>query len=216
MIKAFIFDLDGVITETSNQHFQAWKAVSKLIGIDIDLKLNEKLKGVSRDESLKEILRHGDMLDKYSPEEREKISFSKNEYYKILISQFTRENVFEGVIEIFQELKKRNIKIGIASASRNAAGLIKAMELESYVDYIADPDEVENGKPFPDIFLKVASELGAKPEECIAVEDAVAGVTAIKSAGMYAVGIGDEDVLKQADIVYRETKDMDLQMLLEI
>lgn len=216
MIKAFIFDLDGVITETSNQHFQAWKAVSKLIGIDIDLKLNEKLKGVSRDESLKEILRHGDMLDKYSPEEREKISFSKNEYYKILISQFTRSNVFEGVIEIFQELKKRNIKIGIASASRNAAGLIKAMELESYVDYIADPDEVENGKPFPDIFLKVASELGAKPEECIAVEDAVAGVTAIKSAGMYAVGIGDEDVLKQADIVYRETKDMDLQMLLEI
>ena len=216
MIKAFIFDLDGVITETSNQHFQAWKAVSKLIGIDIDLKLNEKLKGVSRDESLKEILRHGDMLDKYSPEEREKISFSKNEYYKILISQFTRSNVFEGVIEIFQELKKRNIKIGIASASRNAAGLIKAMELENYVDYIADPDEVENGKPFPDIFLKVASELGAKPEECIAVEDAVAGVTAIKSAGMYAVGIGDEDVLKQADIVYRETKDMDLQMLLEI
>lgn len=216
MIKAFIFDLDGVITETSNQHFQAWKAVSKLIGIDIDLKLNEKLKGVSRDESLKEILRHGDMLDKYSPEEREKISFSKNEYYKILISQFTRSNVFEGVIEIFQELKKRNIKIGIASASRNAAGLIKAMELESYVDYIADPDEVENGKPFPDIFLKVASELGAKPEECIAVEDAVAGVTAIKSAGMYAVGIGDQNILKQADIVYRETKDMDLQMLLEI
>lgn len=216
MIKAFIFDLDGVITETSNQHFQAWKAVSKLIGIDIDLKLNEKLKGVSRDESLKEILRHGDMLDKYSPEEREKISFSKNEYYKILISQFTRSNVFEGVIDIFEELKRKNIKIGIASASRNAAGLIKAMELESYVDYIADPDEVENGKPFPDIFLKVASELGAKPEECIAVEDAVAGVTAIKAAGMYAVGIGDEDVLKQADIVYRETKDMDLQMLLEI
>ena len=216
MIKAFIFDLDGVITETSNQHFQAWKAVSKLIGIDIDLKLNEKLKGVSRDESLKEILRHGDMLDKYSPEEREKISFSKNEYYKILISQFTRSNVFEGVIEIFQELKKRNIKIGIASASRNAAGLIKAMELESYVDYIADPDEVENGKPFPDIFLKVASELGVTPDECVGIEDAVAGVTAIKSAGMYAVGIGDQNVLKQADIVYRETKDMDLQMLLEI
>lgn len=216
MIKAFIFDLDGVITETSNQHFQAWKAVAELIGIEIDREFNEKLKGISRDESLKEILRHGDKLDRYTPEEREKISFCKNEYYKILISQFTREDVFEGVIEIFEKLKRKNIKIAIASASRNASGLIKSMELEKYVDYIADPDEVENGKPFPDIFLKAASELGAKPEECIAVEDAVAGVTAIKSAGMYAVGIGDEDVLRQADIVYMETKDMDLQMLLEI
>jgi len=216
VIKVFIFDLDGVITETSHQHYEAWKALAKMIGIEIDYVFNERLKGVSRIDSLKEILKYGNKEDVYSDVEIEKLAFCKNEYYKSLISQFTRKDVFDGVIELFEALQDKGIKIAIGSASYNAPGLIKAMELEKYIDYIVDPSEVEKGKPAPDIFLKAAEVLGAKPEECIGIEDAVAGVKAIKAAEMYSVGIGDVEILKEADIIYNRTGDIDLTELLVV
>ncbi|AOT69300.1 beta-phosphoglucomutase [Geosporobacter ferrireducens] len=213
MIRAVIFDLDGVITETSRQHFQAWKAVAYMIGVEIDSTVNESLKGVSREESLKIILKYGGILDKYSKEEMEKLCFCKNEYYKQLISQFTPANVFEGVVEMFEYLRGKGIKIAIGSASHNAPALISAMALEPYIDYIVDPGDVKRGKPAPDIFLKAASALGVKPSECIGVEDAVAGVEAIKAAGMYAIGIGDAEVLKEADVVFGSIAEIDLGII---
>ncbi len=214
MIKAFIFDLDGVITETSHQHYEAWKTLANMLGIEIDLVFNERLKGVSRMDSLKEILDYGGLNKTYSETEMEKLTFTKNEYYKNLIAKFTAEDVFPGVLELLKELKDSGIKIAIGSASHNAPTLIKAMELENYVDYIVNPSEVEKGKPAPDIFLKAAQVLGVSPDECIGIEDAVAGVKAIKDAGMIAVGIGDAEILSQADIIYKETKDIDLKELL--
>ncbi|MFZ5968511.1 MAG: beta-phosphoglucomutase [Bacillota bacterium] len=213
MVKAVIFDLDGVITETSIQHYEAWKAMAHMIGVEIDMTFNESLKGVSREASLKAILEHGDILGKYSEEEMEKLSFCKNEYYKQLISQFTPANVFEGVVELFQYLRSSGIKIAIGSASRNAPTLIKAMALEQYIDYIVDPDEVKKGKPAPDIFLKAADALGVKPTDCVGVEDAIAGIKAIKAAGMYAIGIGDADVLKEADAVFGSIAEIDLSII---
>ncbi|MTI56983.1 beta-phosphoglucomutase [Geosporobacter ferrireducens] len=213
MIRAVIFDLDGVITETSRQHFQAWKAVAYMIGVEIDSTVNESLKGVSREESLKIILKYGGILDKYSKEEMEKLCFCKNEYYKQLISQFTPANVFEGVVEMFEYLRGKGIKIAIGSASHNAPALISAMALEPYIDYIVDPGDVKRGKPAPDIFLKAAGALGVKPSECIGVEDAVAGVEAIKAAGMYAIGIGDAEVLKEADVVFGSIAEIDLGII---
>lgn len=214
MVKAVIFDLDGVITETSIQHFQAWRAMAKMIGVEIDEAFNESLKGVSRGESLKAILQHGGMLGKYSEEEMEKLSFCKNEYYKQLISRFTPDNVFEGVVDLFKELKKRGIKIAIGSASRNAPTLIKAMGLQQYIDYIVNPEDVERGKPAPDIFLKAAEVLGLEPYECIGIEDAIAGIRAIKAAGMYAIGIGNGEVLKEADIVFKSIAEIDINTIL--
>lgn len=202
MIKAFIFDMDGVITETSEQHFLAWKTLAAMLGINFDKEFNENLKGISRLESMKRILEYGNMLDKYSLVEIEKMTFLKNEYYKNLISDFKPENVFDGVVELFRELKIQGLKIAIGSASYNAPTLIKSMKLENYVDYIVNPGEVDKGKPAPDIFLKAAERLGVNPQECIGVEDALAGVKAIKSAGMYAIGIGDKEILKEADIVF--------------
>lgn len=202
MFKAVIFDLDGVLTETSTQHFEAWKAVAKLIGVDIDMKVNEELKGVSREESLRIILKHGGILDKYSEGDIEKLCFCKNEYYKQLISKFTSTNLFEGVIELFKYLKGRGVKIAIGSASLNAPTLIEAMGLKEYVDYIVNPSRVK-GKPAPDIFLKAAEALGVNPSDCAGVEDAIAGIKAIKAAGMYAIGIGKPEVLKEADIVFK-------------
>ena len=214
MIKAVIFDLDGVITETSIQHFQAWKTIAHMVGVELDMSFNESLKGISREESLKAILKHGGILEKYSEEEMEKLCFCKNEYYKQLIRQFTHENVFEGVLELFKYLRKRGIKIAIGSASHNAPTLIKAMALEEYIDYIVNPDDVKRGKPAPDIFLAAASALGVKPSECIGVEDAIAGIKAIKAAGMYAIGIGDEEVLKEADIVFKRVADIDFSTII--
>jgi len=213
MVRAVIFDLDGVITETSIQHFEAWKAVAHMIGVEIDMTVNESLKGVSRGEALKVILKHGGILGKYSEEEMEKICFCKNEYYKQLISQFTPSNVFEGVVELFEYLRARSIKIAIGSASHNAPGLIKAMALEKYIDYIVNPYDVKRGKPAPDIFLKAADTLGAKPSDCIGIEDAVAGIKAIKDAGMYAIGIGDVEVLKAADVVFKSISEIDLNII---
>ena len=213
MIRAVIFDLDGVITETSIQHFEAWKAVAHMIGVEIDRTVNESLKGISREESLKVILKHGGILGKYSEEEMEKLCFCKNEYYKQLISQFTPSNVFEGVVELFAYLRAKGIKIAIGSASHNAPALIKAMVLEEYIDYIVNPSDVKQGKPAPDIFLKAANALGVKPSDCIGVEDAIAGIKAIKTAGMYAIGIGDAEVLKEADVVFKRIAEIDLSII---
>lgn len=213
MFKAVIFDLDGVITDTSIQHFKAWKAIAHMIGVEIDMAFNESLKGVSREDSLKTILKQGGILGKYTEEEMEKLCFCKNEYYKQLISKFSSSNVFEGVVELLEYLKGRGIKIAIGSASRNAPTLIKAMSLEQYIDYIVDPDRVKKGKPAPDIFLDAAEALGVKPSECIGIEDSIAGIKAIKAAGMYAIGIGDRELLKDADIVYRSISDIDYSII---
>lgn len=208
MIKAFIFDLDGVITETSLQHFKAWSYLAEMVGIKIDESFNESLKGISRKDSLKEILKFGGKLKAYNDDELEKLMFCKNEYYKVLISQFTRDNVFEGVIELFELLKEKGIKIAIASSSLNAPTLIRLMELEKYIDYIVNPLEIKAGKPRPDIFLRAAEALEVNPAECVAVEDARSGILAIKAAGMFAIGIGNKDILKDAQIVYDKTSDI--------
>jgi beta-phosphoglucomutase len=207
-IKAFVFDMDGVLTETSEQHYLAWKTLAEKLDISINREFNERLKGVSRMESLDEILKYGGQLDKYSEEEKIEFAIQKNENYKKMIESITEENLFEGVRELFEKLKQRGIKIAIGSASRNAPTLIDNMGIRKYIDYIVNPDEISKGKPAPDTFLKAAKELGFAPSQCIGVEDAIAGVEAIKAAGMYAIGIGDAITLSKADVVYKETKDI--------
>ncbi|GMQ61533.1 beta-phosphoglucomutase [Vallitalea maricola] len=209
--KLFIFDMDGVITETSEQHYQAWKQLANEIGIEIDRKFNEKLKGVSRIESLERILEYANKASDFTEDEKLELATRKNENYKEMILKFTKENLFEGVKDLFAELKKRNIKIAIGSASKNAPTLVRLLGIEEDIDYIVNPAEVKRGKPAPDIFLKAAEHLGVDISECIGVEDAEAGIEAIKSAGMFAVGIGDSKILNKADIVYGHTKDIELE-----
>lgn len=212
-IKLFIFDLDGVLTETSEQHYHAWKKLANDIGIDFDREFNEKLKGISRMESLELILKHGNIENKYTQEEKIALAETKNTNYLEMIDAFTSANLFEGVRQLFLDLKERGIKVAIGSASKNAPMLLEKMEVANLVDYVVDPSSVQNGKPAPDIFLKAAEHFDFKVEECIGVEDAEAGVQAIKSAGMFAIGIGDSTILSQADIVVPETKDINLNNL---
>ncbi len=200
MIKAFLFDLDGVITETSHQHYIAWKELANELGIEIDLEFNEQLKGVSRVDSLTRILERGSAVEKYSKEEIEKFLKQKNDHYTELIKDLKPEDAFPGTHDLFRELKEKGIKVIICSASYNAPTIIKALDLDKYVDYIVNPDEVKRGKPAPDIFIKGAETFGFSIDECIGVEDAQAGIRAIKDAGMFAIGIGDKSVLPDADL----------------
>lgn len=214
-IKGFIFDMDGVITETSENHYMAWKMLASSIGIYIDRSLNEALKGISRMASLEVILKHGGRENDFTESEKLMLATTKNNNYVKMIEKFDESNVLEGMLEFFLELRSRGIKIAVASASKSAGKLLELMKLNSLVDYIVDPSTVP-GKPAPDIFLKAAEGIGLKPIECIGVEDAIAGITSIKSAGMFAVGIGDLDKLSEADIVYKKPKDMDLEAILKL
>jgi len=214
-IQLAIFDLDGVLTETSQQHYQAWKELADELNVPFDKAFNENLKGVSRMDSLELILNKGNLADQYCHEEKVALATKKNELYKSLIENFTPDYLFDGVKELFAVLEKRGIKIALASASKNAPGLLKNMGIAGDFDYIVDPSSLENGKPDPAIFLKAARELGVDPDNCIGFEDAYAGVQAIKSAGMFAIGIGEAEVLNQADVVYSHIKDVEIEKYID-
>lgn len=212
-LKAVIFDLDGVITDSARYHYLAWKELADELGIPFDEEYNEKLKGVSRMESLELILKNGDACDKYTPEEKEQMAHKKNENYKELIKQMTPADILPGVMEFLKELKANNIKTALASVSKNAPFIIHQLQIEEYFDYIADAAAVPNAKPHPDIFLAGMNEFGLSAQECIGVEDARTGIEAIHRAGMLAVGVGTPAEMEEADLLLT-TKDLKLNDIL--
>lgn len=214
-IRGFIFDMDGVITETSENHYLAWKVLASNIGIYIDRSLNEQLKGVSRMASLEVILKHGGKENDYSDSEKLKLATKKNHHYVDMISRVDESDLLEGILELLIDLKKEGYRIAIASASHSGRRLVELLGIEAYIDYIVDPSTVES-KPEPDIFLEAAKGIQLKPVECIGIEDAIAGVEAIKAAGMIAVGIGDKTQLSQADIVYKKPSDINVEEILRL
>ncbi|OGO79529.1 MAG: beta-phosphoglucomutase [Clostridiales bacterium GWB2_37_7] len=214
-LKAVIFDMDGVLTETSLQHYIAWKLLAKDLGFELSEEVNEKVKGISRLESLDIVLRAGNMVDKFSEAEKLELADKKNLIYQCLIKEFTKKNLSEGALELLTSLRNNNIKIALASVSKNAQFLLEAMEIGNYIDAIADPSEVKHGKPAPDIFLMAAKMLGVEPKNCIGIEDAFAGVEAIKSAGMQPVGIGSKEILYNCELVFSSLKEVNIDMLRE-
>lgn len=213
-IKAFIFDLDGVITDTAEYHYLAWKALAEELDVDFDLAFNEKLKGVSRMDSLEMILKHGGKEGNYSLEEKEQLATKKNEHYKHLIANITDADLLPGIKSLLDDIKAKGLKLGLASASKNAFTVIEALGLLSTFDYIVDSGKIANGKPDPEIFLTAAHALEVEPLQCIGVEDAASGVKAIKAAGMFAVGVGDASILSEADMVVSSTEELNLERIL--
>lgn len=200
-IRAVIFDLDGVITDSARYHYLAWKELADELAIPFDEAYNEKLKGVSRMESLELILANGNACDRYTDAEKEKMAEKKNDNYKKLIRQITPADILPGIQDFLDELKGEGIRTALASVSRNASFIIRQLELEPYFDYIADAAKVPNAKPFPDIFLAGMKAFGLGPEECIGVEDARTGIEAIHRAGMKAVGVGTPAEMEEADLL---------------
>ena len=213
MIKAFIFDLDGVITDTAKFHFIAWQKLAQRLGFDIDHEFNEKLKGVGRMDSLNLILQHGGIS--LTEAEKESEAERKNDEYVELIADMNASDLRPGAREAREAIRAAGLKTGLASASKNAPAILARLGISDLFDTIVDARFVINGKPDPEIFLKGAAQLDLSVTECIGVEDAVAGLQSIKDAGMYAIGIGDPAVLTLADTVIDGLHQFDLKRYIQ-
>ena len=185
-VRAFIFDLDGVLTETSKQHFLAWHRLAKELGCDLPQSVIDEVRGISRLASLDIVLNACGISSKYDTFERIALADLKNRYYLESIEAFSEADLSVGALDLLNALRHKGFRIGLASASKNAPQLLKAMDIEHYFDAVVDPKVINEGKPAPDIFLKAAELLHVKPEQCIGIEDAYAGIESIKAAGMTA------------------------------
>ncbi|MEH2206955.1 MAG: beta-phosphoglucomutase [Nostoc sp.] len=196
-IQGFIFDLDGVLTDTAELHYLAWQKLADEEGIPFNREANEALRGVSRRASLMLIL--GNRA--YSEAQIEEMMERKNRYYVELIQNMTSHDLLSGAIALLDELRQAGIKIGIGSASKNARPVIERLGIMNKVDAIADGYSVQEPKPAPDLFLYAAKQLGIEPAQSVVVEDAAAGVEAALAAGMWAVGLGPVERVGAAHIV---------------
>jgi beta-phosphoglucomutase len=215
LLKAVIFDLDGVITDTADYHYLAWKYLVNSLGIDFDKETNEQLKGISRMESLEMILELAGKATVYSDVEKVELTTKKNEFYKKSIKNISEKDILPGIVELLKKLKTNNIKIALASASENAPTIIESLKLGSYFDTIVDVRKIKKGKPDPEIFLKAAELLEVSIGACIGIEDAQAGVEAIKRANMFAVGVGSKVALQRADYIVETTKELNFEKIVE-
>ena len=215
MFKAVLFDLDGVITDTAEYHYLAWKALAEELGIEgVNRSFNEQLKGVSRDDSLQKILDLGQLT--VSSEEFAELADRKNRNYVDMIQKVSPRDIYPGILELLQALREKGIKIALASASKNGPFLLKQMDIEDYFDAVADPAKVAASKPAPDIFLAAAEQVGLAISDCIGIEDAQAGIQAIQAAGALPVGVGKaEDLGASIDLV-PDTSHLTLTYLEEV
>ena len=211
--EAVIFDLDGVITDTAAYHYLAWKQLGEDLGIPFDHAFNETLKGVSRMDSLERILELGNRQNDFTLEEKEALAKSKNDHYVTLIKDVSPKDILPGIEQFLKDLRASGYKIAMASASKNAFVVTDSLGLNDYFDHIVDAAKVVNSKPDPEVFLKAAEAVGVTPDKCIGVEDAVAGVTAINDAGMYAIAIGEDAGLNHAKIVLDSTKELTIDVV---
>ena len=207
-IQAVIFDLDGVITDTAHLHFLAWKALGDSLGVEVNLELNELLKGISRQESLEIILRETGIYDNFTATERQALADRKNRTYVASLESLGPQDLLPGIGDCLKDLKERDIKIGLASASQNAGVIIDKLGVKSYFDTIVDPRSLSKGKPDPEIYLKAAAALGLNPAKCAGVEDARAGLEAIRAAGMTAIALGQSLEHVPADYHFLSAKDL--------
>lgn len=214
-IEAIIFDLDGVIVDTARFHYQAWKRLAKEFGFFFSLEQNERLKGVSRMESLDILLKTGNVkID--SEEEKVRLATKKNDWYRENILKMTPNDILPGVENFLKELKNDGFKIAIGSSSKNAGTILERIGYIDFFDAIIDGTKIQNSKPDPEVFLKAADALNTPYEKCVVFEDAFAGIQAAKSAGMKSIGVGDKVVLYNADLIVPNLKNINKSILEEL
>ena len=196
-MKAIIFDLDGVICHTDEYHYQAWKAMADSMGIYFDRCVNNRLRGVSRMESLEIILEqyHGQL----SKAEKEALATQKNELYKESLKNMSPADLRDEVKTTLNTLRERGYKLAIGSSSKNAPFILQQLGLGSFFDAISDGNNITRSKPDPEVFIKAARMLCIAPEDCLVVEDAVSGAIAGKAGGMKVACVGDASAEKAGD-----------------
>lgn len=211
--KAILFDLDGVIVDTAKHHFIAWRALAAELGFDFTEADNERLKGVSRMDSLNILLEIGGI--NISEEKKKALAAKKNEQYVKAIQQMDRSEILPGVERFLTELKEKGVPFALGSASKNAPLILKQIDLYDTFDAIVDGNVISKAKPDPEVFLKGAELLKIDPKDCVVFEDAQAGIEAGKHAGMYVVGVGDADILTGADDYIQDLSDMHFSRLVK-
>lgn len=200
MIKAVIFDLDGVIVSTDNLHYQAWKKMAEKEGLMFDKSINNQLRGISRMASLDIILKTASK--QYTKKEKEALTNYKNDVYKTLLKQLSKKDILEDIMHIIDTLKANQVLIGIGSSSKNAMTILKNIGLVDRFDVVCDGTHITNSKPHPEVFLKAAKYLNVDPKFCAVVEDAISGIEAAKRARMiaFATGFASSSSIKDYDI----------------
>ena len=188
-MKAVIFDLDGVICSTDKYHFDAWKKLADSLDIYFDEKINNRLRGVSRMKSLEIILEKSSII--YSQKQKEDLANIKNDYYRELLEKMTPSDLDVEVKKTLDALKDKGLKLAIGSSSKNAKLILRQIGLDNYFDAVSDGTNIINTKPDPEVFLKAASMLNEKAEDCVVVEDAIVGIEAAHAGGFVSAGIND-------------------------
>ncbi len=197
-MKAFLFDLDGVLVSTEHNHFLAWQRCAHSLDIAFSEKENELLKGVSRADSLKKILELG--AKTISAVEFEALLKSKNDFYLESIQDLNQENLLPGVLNLLKLAKEKGIRLGVGSSSKNANFILDKLHIRHYFEVVIDGNGVKDPKPHPEVFLNGASALGLDPSVCMVFEDAASGIAAAKAGGFTAVGVGNPHIADIADI----------------
>lgn len=198
MIKAIIFDLDGVLVSTDELHYRAWKALADRLGVPFDRAKNDRCRGISRMASLDIVLE--DAPTAYTQAEREAFAAEKNETYRAMLASLTPADTLEGVLPTLAELRRRGYRLALASVSKNAPLILERTGLDRYLDAVADGNCITRSKPDPEVFLKAAEKLGMACESCAAMDDALAGIEAGRAAGMLTIGFGDSAKNRAGDL----------------
>ena len=196
---AFVFDLDGVITDTARLHLAAWRALAHALALPFDPSMEMRLRGVSRMDALDLVL--GAQRDNFSPACKAALAAQKNAAYVASLDGMSTTDLLPGALSALLAVRAGGWGLALASASQNAATILERLDIAPLFHHVVDATQVPRGKPAPDIFLAAAAALDVPPTRCVGIEDAVAGVTAIRDAGMVAVGVGDAQALSMADAV---------------
>lgn len=210
----FIFDLDGVIVDTAKYHYLAWKKLANELGFEFTHEQNELFKGVSRKRCLEILLDIGKI--EATQEQFDTWMVEKNIDYLEYIEKMDESEVLPDVQRVLDFLKEKDIPIALGSASKNAKPILEKVNLLSYFDFIVDGNNVTKAKPDPEVFLIAAKKLKVDPIKCIVFEDALAGIEAANNAGMISIGIGDSEILSEADFNFKDFTEISLDFLKEL
>ena len=212
--KAVIFDLDGVLTDTIEPHYQSWRILTQEIGVPFNREINERLRGRSRPDSLDIIL--GDRTGEFPADRKAELLRRKNELFLDLIASMSAADLYPGVGALLAELQRRDVPLAVASSSRNSAFILERLGIRDRFRTVVDANEVPQSKPHPRVYLLAAERLGVPPERCIAIEDGASGVAAARAAGMTVIGVGPIENVGAAHRIFPEMRVLTADVVLGV
>jgi len=213
-LRGAIFDLDGVLADTAELHYRSWTLIAGELGLPFDRRVNDRMRGLSRPESLAILL--GDQADRFTDQRKLELTERKNEAYLRLLAEMTPADLYPGVLDLVRGLRQSGVRVAVASSSRNAQRVVERLGLAPLLDALVDANTAPRSKPDPQVFLAAADALGIPPARCVAIEDGEAGVEAALSAGMRVVGIGPPQRVGRAHLVVERIGDLDVPAVLTL